>query len=243
VDITPEGPAPQDRSRPDAAAGTKDRDDAPPVDRLITLSDGVVAIALTLLVLQIAVPAESAMTSPDSASALADKLSHGWAEWISYGISFYVIAQFWLMHHRVFRRFAAQQDGLATWNFVFLFAISVMPFTSDLLGKFSENPLAVDIFALNLLLANVATQGMLEFGERHELTAEGKRRDPNLSRMQALTSGVIILISIVVAWYSPTGAKFCWLGFALVPRVGAVIVRARRARRAGHPGGGHSRPR
>jgi hypothetical protein len=73
--------------------------------------------------------------------------------------------------------------------------------------------------------------------------AEGKRRDPNLSRLQALTSGVIILISIVVAWYSPTGAKFCWFGFALVPRVGAALVHARRARRAGHPGGGHSRPR
>jgi uncharacterized membrane protein len=55
-------------------------------------------------------------------------------------ISFYVIAQFWLVHHRVFRRITGQQEGLAWWNFAFLFTITVMPFTSDLLGKFSANP-------------------------------------------------------------------------------------------------------
>ncbi len=56
-------------------------------------------------------------------------------------ISFYVIAQFWLIHRRVFRGIRGHRDGLAAWNFLFLITISVMPFTSDLVGKWAENPL------------------------------------------------------------------------------------------------------
>ena len=65
-------------------------------------------------------------------------LGNGADQLISYVISFYVIAQFWLVHHRVFRRIAGQREGLAWWNFAFLFTITVMPFTSDLLGKYAS---------------------------------------------------------------------------------------------------------
>ena len=70
------------------------------------LSDGVVSIALTLLVLQIAVPAVSSLKHPHAASDLATALGHGYNEWISYVISFYVVIQFWVLHHQVFRRIA-----------------------------------------------------------------------------------------------------------------------------------------
>src|ERR1700760_314367 len=156
----------------------------PPTDRLLALSDGVVAIALTLLILQITVPTASMLHGhTDSASALASALANGEDDWISYGVSFYVIAQFWLNHHRVFRQIDRQIDGLAVWNFAFLFTISVMPFTSDLLGKFNNNPLAIDIFAFNLFLANLATLLMLEFGDRHGLLAPGIKRDRFSSRI------------------------------------------------------------
>ena len=128
---------------------TGPRRDLPGVDRLLALSDGVVAIAITLLVLQLKVPSPAKLPHPDSASELASQLGNGADQLISYVISFYVIAQFWLVHHRVFRRITGQQEGLAWWNFAFLFTITIMPFTSDLLGEFASNPLAVDIFAAN----------------------------------------------------------------------------------------------
>src|ERR1700749_744215 len=145
------------------------RGDLPGVDRLLALSDGVVAIAITLLVLQLNVPLPAALTNPDSASELAGQLGKGTDQLISYVISFCVIAQFWLVHHRVFRRITGQQEGLAWWNFAFLFTITIMPFTSDLLGEFASNPLAVDIFAANLLLATVATQLTVIYGTRKDL--------------------------------------------------------------------------
>jgi len=57
-----------------------------------------------------------------------------------------------------------QEAGLEWWNFAFLFTITVMPFTSTLLGDFVRNPLAVDIFALNLLIASLATRAMIVMG-------------------------------------------------------------------------------
>jgi uncharacterized membrane protein len=126
----------------------------------------VIAIALTLLVLQLRVPTLSQVVDPDSAADLAAQLGKGSAELVSYGISFYVIAQFWLVHRQIFRLIGDQEEGLGWWNFAFLFTITIMPFTSTLLGAFVSNPLAVDIFALNLLLASLATQAMIVVGRR-----------------------------------------------------------------------------
>ncbi len=96
-------------------ASTGPRDDLPGVERLLALSDGVVAIAITLLVLQLNVPSPTNLADPTSASELATQLGKGADQRISYVISFYVIAQFWLVHHRVFRRMAGQREGLAWW--------------------------------------------------------------------------------------------------------------------------------
>jgi len=197
---------------------TGQQEDLPSVDRLLTLSDGVVAIALTLLVLQLKVPGQ--VTPPTSAAALAAQLSDDTDQLISYLISFYVIANFWLIHHRVFRQLAGQRESLAWWNFLFLFTISIMPFASDLLGEYSNNPLAVSIFAVNLLLASLATQATLEIGRRRGLTTS--RTDPRAARagwLNALGASAVILASIGLAWVNTDIAKFTWLLIALVPWV------------------------
>ena len=136
----------------------------------------------------------------------------------------------------MFRLIDKQQDGLAIWNFGFLFTISVMPFTSDLLGKDGSNPLAVAIFSLNLLLANVAMQGLLGFARRHGLLVPG-RSDPSLSRAHALAGMAVLVLSIAIAWTNPTLAKLCWLLFAVTPQAAAAVERYRTRR----PGGEHSR--
>jgi uncharacterized membrane protein len=193
------------------------RGDLPGVNRLLALSDGVVAIAITLLVLQLTVPSPAALTHPDSASELAAQLGKGADQLVSYVISFYVIAQFWLVHHRVFRRITGQQEGLAWWNFAFLFTITIMPFTSDLLGKFSANPLAIDIFAANLLLATVATQLTVIYGSRKDLVTPQTAQQTRAARYRVAASTFVIALSIVLAWVNPDAAKYCWLLLALAP--------------------------
>jgi uncharacterized membrane protein len=202
------------------------------VERLLALSDGVVSIALTLLVLQIAVPAVSSMQHPDAASDLANALGMNYNAWISYVISFYVVIQFWILHHQVFRRIARQREGLVLWNAAFLFAVSVMPFTSNLLGKDGSNPLAVAIFALNLLLANLAMQGTQEYARRRDLMRPG-RYDFGAYRWNYAASLAVIALSLVLAWINTTVAELCWLLFGVVPQIAARLRRGWSRGRAG----------
>ena len=197
---------------PDAGGG---HDDKPQVNRLLTLSDGVIAIALTLLVLQLRVPSPGQVANPDSAADLAAQLGKGSAQLVSYGISFYVITQFWLVHRRVFRLAGDQEEGLEWWNFAFLFTITIMPFTSTLLGSFVNNPLAVDIFALNLLLASLATRAMIIVGRRKNLLiSNAEARD---SRIEAAVVPVVMAVSIGLSWWSTEAAMYSWILIAVAP--------------------------
>ncbi len=214
-------------------APTGPREDLPGVERLLTLTDGVVAIAITLLVLQLNVPR---LADADSAAELASKLGRGADQLVSYVISFYVIALFWLVHHQVFRRITGQQEGLAWWNFAFLFTITVMPFTSDLLGKYSANPLAIDIFAVNLLAATLATQLTLVYGRRKNLLLTGTdARETQAARLRVAASVFVIVVSIGIAWVNTDAAKYCWLLLAVAPRA-ADRWSARRAPDETSPG-------
>jgi uncharacterized membrane protein len=198
--------------------------DLPGVDRLLALSDGVVAIALTLLVLQLHVPSIHAL---GSAGSLAQGLGREGSSFLAYLISFYVIAQFWLAHHRVFRHVAGHDEGLAWLNFVFLLSISIMPFSSDLLGTYGHNPLAVSIFALNLVLASISTQMVIVIGRRrHLLTTSVKGSELREGRVRVAALIVIAGTSMAVAWISTTAAQFIWLGFLIAPRVGRSVSTA-----------------
>jgi uncharacterized membrane protein len=196
-------------------------DDNPPgPERLLTLSDGVVAIALTLL------------RNPDSARDLATQLGHLTDPLISYVVSFYVIAQFWLTHHRVFRTVTGHSEGLAWWNFAFLFTITLIPFTSGVLGLYAENPLAVDIFSGNILLASVASHATAGFIRRKGLASAADDQDrARAGQIRAFSTAAIMAVSMAVAWQNPDDAKYLWILIAFLPD---IIIRAAR-RRLGPP--------
>jgi uncharacterized membrane protein len=191
----------------------------PGTGRLLALSDGVVAIALTLLVLQLKVPAAHAAnrTSP---SALYHDLAKGSPQLVAYVVSFYVIAVFWLIHHRVYRLFRGHREVIAWWNFGFLFTITLFPFSAALMGEFSHNSLAVVEFALNLLLANVVTTLVILVARRRGLFVDAAT--PALIRgmvMRGMAAAAVIVASIPVALVAPNYAPFVWLLLAVSPRL------------------------
>jgi uncharacterized membrane protein len=209
------------------------------VERLVGLSDNVVAFALTLLVLQVTVPPLSAVANPDSAADLAAQLGKQAGHLVSYVIAFYIIAQFWLAHRRVFRHVVGHRDSLAWWNFAFLATITVMPFTSSLLGEYTDNPLAIDIFAINLLLAVLATRVMSEVGRRVGLLGEEiDAREVAALRVRAAAIVIVVAVSAGLAWVNTAAAKYCWLLIPVVPVVQWAVERrsARSAAQTGPPG-------
>ncbi len=211
-------------------AGAAELDDGiPGVERLLTLSDGVVAIALTLLVLQLSVPAIEGVSSAQAHSPkyLWDQLTvNGGDQLIAYVVSFYVIAQFWLTHHRVFRSIHGHVEGLAWWNFAFLFTITLMPFSSDLLGRFGRNAVAIDLFALNIMLASLTTQGVVLFARKHGLESEPPEAfDQRSTFFRTMWIYLVLILTASLAWPFPEVAAFGWLLLLPAQFIGADLAR------------------
>ena len=206
-------------------------DPDPGVSRMLTLSDSVLAFALTLLVLQFTVPVVRAgedRADINSAAVLARGLAHDGDKLVAYLIAFFVIAQFWLAHHWVLHRLTGHHEGVVWLNFGFLFTITALPFTSNLLGSYGNNPLAIDIFGLNLLLATLATQAITLVGQRTEvLTVDAESGHYRAARARVPVILVLIALSMGLAWVDTTAATWCWY---LMP-VAAPVSRRWAARR------------
>ena len=110
--------------------------------RVLAFSDVVFAIAMTLLVVGIALPT---ISDVDSVSELADALGDQEAAFISFFISFAVIGRSWMAHHQFVARLRAIDGGLISINLVYLAFIAFLPFPTDLIGTYFENPLSVSI--------------------------------------------------------------------------------------------------
>jgi uncharacterized membrane protein len=216
-----------------------DDEEAPSTGRLLALTDGVVAIALTLLVLQLQVPVSSVLNHHSrSASDLWRSLGFDRDEFISYLIAFLVIAQFWLVHHRILRSIRGHHEGLAWRNFGFLLALTLMPFTSDLLGRYGENPVAVTLFGINLAALSLGVQWVYRYAAVHDLILDQKRssHDELLARARAILVLAVIALAIILAWTASGVANDCWLILLVTPLLAARLtawIERRRIRRFG----------
>jgi len=104
--------------------------------RIEAFSDGVFAIAATLLILEIRVPTLPNGDPLLDVSALFDALLHQWPHYLAYFIGFSTIVIMWINHHSLFRLVRRSDHGLLIWNSVLLLVISVVPFTTALLADY-----------------------------------------------------------------------------------------------------------
>jgi uncharacterized membrane protein len=118
--------------------GTGEREATRDRDRIVNLSDGVFAIALTLLVLDIRVP-----NIPEKlvAAELPAALLSLWPKYLSYFLSFVAIAVFWSMHYSIFRPIRSYDRVLLYLNFLFLMLVAFLPFPTSLLGEYGDHQL------------------------------------------------------------------------------------------------------
>jgi len=203
-----------------------DEESIPGIDRLLALTDGVVAIALTLLVLQLQVPARDTIDNARSASELWKALGVDGGELTSYLVSFVVIAQFWLVHHRILRTMRGHSEGLAWRNFAFLLTLTLMPFTSELMGRYSDNPLAITLFGINLVAISLTTQWIYIFAAGHDLLSDARRSqyEERVGQVRAVLTVAVTSLALVVAWTDTGAARYVWLLFLVVPVIGSRIA-------------------
>jgi uncharacterized membrane protein len=118
-------------------------------NRVETFSDGVFAIIVTLLVLEIKVPH---IVIHDSSDQLLFALIGILPKFISWIISFFTICVIWVNHHRLFKMFGAINHGLFWWNALLLLWISFIPFPTAVLGDYHNNQTAIIFYGIVMML-------------------------------------------------------------------------------------------
>src|SRR5512136_1477128 len=130
------------------------RDDKTGLDRILFFTDAVMAIAITLLVLDLRIPE---MARDIAASKLAPALVRLWPNYLGYLLSFFVIGNYWLSHHRLFRPIRRYDDRFALLNLLFLFFTALLPFSTRLIGLYPGTRTAVLVYSLNVLPLSVVS--------------------------------------------------------------------------------------
>lgn len=137
--------------------------------RLEALSDGIFAVAMTLLVIDLRVPEHAVSQSSDLASSLV-MLTPRFVAWI---ISFFVLGIFWFTHHRLFHGVRLVSGGFVWLNIVYLGCVSLMPFSSALAGQYSRLLLAQVFYSGNMILLSGAGLALHRYAHRRpELWAQ-----------------------------------------------------------------------
>jgi uncharacterized membrane protein len=170
-------------------------------ERVVAFSDGVFAIAITLLVLGLEVP--------DVADdQLGHALSQLGSQTVSYFIGFAVMGLFWVDHHHFFARLRAFDGTLLVLNLAYLSLVALMPFTTGVFGSYGDVSIAVALYAGNVAATSLMSVAMHVFAERRQLLAPGYERRP---LWRSLLPATIFLVSIPVAFVSPRAAPYVWL--------------------------------
>lgn len=176
--------------------------------RIVAFSDGVIAIAITLLTLNLEVPQVPSGDNRGLAEGLVDLLPHFFA----YALSFAVIGRLWLVHHRFFASLEGFDGWLMTANLVYLALIVLVPFSSDMLGSYGEVGVAVMVYAGTLGLAGLVNLLMIRYALRADLVRASDRAatEPFGSRGALVIPGAF-LVSLPVALLNPYAAQALWL--------------------------------
>ena len=161
------------------------------LERLTALADGVFAVAMTLLVLDLRVPVSTAV-SAHSSHGLAEALLKLAPSFAAYLLSFTLLGTFWLAQHTLLG-ILGRCDRTLTWiQLGFLFVVTLLPFSAAVLAHFVHLRLAVGLYWLNILLLGAG----LEWSARHGRKALLADAQPAGSRLTTFRRRILLAQSL-----------------------------------------------
>ena len=199
-----------------------------PTTRLEAFSDGVFAIAITLLVLELKIP--------EGPGPVLHELAGQFGSYLGYFVSFAFIGGVWMAHSNLTRFIKATDQVMMGLNLVLLLFVSLLPFTTHLfagrLGDPGEHA-AVVVFGINLTLASLMVNVMFGYAARTEGVADDAAADAEITAFARQRRVVVILQAIATLFglLIPLVAVVLYLVLALL-MLGEPIWRAERVRRA-----------
>jgi uncharacterized membrane protein len=188
--------------------------------RIEAFSDGVFAVAITLLVLEIPVPEAS---FDDLWSGIVDQ----WPSYLAYATSFWTIGGLWVLHHAIFRRLRYADIHLMRMNLLLLFAVTFLPFPTKLMAEAIESAgaerVAVLFFGATLLVISVIVTVIARYAAGRDALLEG---GVDSSEMQAIanrgapslaSTGLLLVLAIFAPQVAALGLFVVSLFVVLLP--------------------------
>ncbi len=173
-------------------------------NRLEAFSDGVFAIAITLLVLEIHIP------EPGAGASLGHELLAQWPSYAAFVVSFLTIGIIWINHHAMVRRLRQADHSILVWNLLLLMTVSALPFTTALMAAYlkesSGESLAAAVYSGSFLLMGVVFAGMnrhLLFGRADFLEEDMDQPTRRLILKRAVAGLLPYAVATAIAPLSP----------------------------------------
>ena len=178
--------------------------------RLQAFSDGVFAVAITLLVLNLQVPQIT------SVSELVPKLGALWPKLLSYALSFVLVGLYWVAHHNTFHYIQRSDRNLLWLNILLLMCIVFLPFPTALLGQYPEQRVSIIIYAGTLVITGLVLQLLWWYATSGRRLVDSNI-DPRLvqwATRRNLTAPLLYLLAIGISVFSVPSSLVL---FILVP--------------------------
>ncbi len=182
------------------------------LERLVFFSDAVMAIAITLLAIDIRLP-EAAR---ESAGSLTPWIVALWPKVIGFLVSFWVIALYWLAHNRCFRYIQGYDRRLVYLNFLFLMFVAFLPFPTSVLFNFSPETVSVVLYAGTAAGMGLSLFWLWGYALGHGFVTEAASPEVVRDvRLNLLLSPFVFLASAVIAFFNASLGMYVW--FLLIP--------------------------
>jgi uncharacterized membrane protein len=198
--------------------------------RIEAFSDGVFAIAVTLLILEVKIP-------PADSGRLGTLLLQQWPSYFAFVLSFAFIGIMWINHHRMFNHIRRADDGLLILNLLLLLGVTAVPFPTAVLAIHLRGPngkMAVMVYNGTYVVIAIFFNFLWRYALSHHLLGhEVDRASAERISRQYAGGPVLYLICFGLAWLSVTASLVLNLAlaifFALPPATAERVTRGRPA--------------
>jgi uncharacterized membrane protein len=171
--------------------------------RLEGLTDGIFAVAMTLLVIELKVPESSHINSQDD---LINAVGHLLPKFIAWFISFFVLAQFWYGNHRLFHFVRHVNGKFAFLTLAYLGFISLVPFSSALVGDYQPIFFSQVFYSINLGCLALMSLSLSRYVFTHPEVSGAQGMPPAVyhgARLRNLGLLTVAIVSVITAYYFP----------------------------------------
>ena len=180
------------------------------IERILFFSDAVIAIAMTLLIIEIKAP----HLINDSNDELIKILNGLIPKFVSFFVSFFVIAIYWKAHHHLFGYVKKYTDKLLWLNILFLLSIVLMPFSSAFYSENFHSDIPYAVYCINIFITGLLNCWLVCYisSEKENISPlAGNTTWRKYHTKRSLVAPMVFFLSMLLSFYSTILSRLCFI--------------------------------